>query len=216
MSSSERGQRFTIGARVDATDGRCGHLTRVIIDPVAESLTHLVVEPGHHEERARLVPVDLVGVVERDLIELNCTRERFGELDAADDIQFLPADTVALGYGDAAAVWPYFGPGMPLRRPDRHRDEPMFLDRVPLGEVEIRRGDPVHAKDGWIGLVHGLVVDPSDHHVTHVLLQEGHLWGRKQVAIPIGAAGRVGEEVRVDLTKNEIEALPPVELTSRR
>jgi hypothetical protein len=30
-------------------------------------------------------------------------------------------------------------------------------------------------------------------HVTHVLLQEGHLWGRKEVAIPITAvAGTSG------------------------
>jgi uncharacterized protein YrrD len=215
MSSSDKGQRFTIGARVDAADGRCGHLTRVIIDPVAESLTHLVVEPGHHEERARLVPVDLVDSVEGDLIRLNCTKQQFDGLDAADDIQFLPADTVNLGYGDGASAWPYYGLAMPLHRPGTPGDEPMFLDRVPLGEVEMRRGDPVHAKDGWIGTAEGLVIDPSDHHVTHVLLQEGHLWGRKQVAIPIGSAGRVGDEIRVDLTKEEIEALPPMPVGSR-
>ena len=56
------------------------------------------------------------------------------------------------------------------------------------------------------------MIDPADHHVTHVLLQEGHLWGRKQVAIPIGVANRVAYEVRVDLTKDEIEALPPASL----
>jgi hypothetical protein len=43
-----------------------------------------------------------------------------------------------------------------------------------------------------------------------VILQEGHLWGSKHVAIPIGAANRVENEIRVDLTKKEIEALPPV------
>jgi sporulation protein YlmC with PRC-barrel domain len=216
MSSSDKGQRFAIGARVDATDGRCGHLTRVIIDPVAESLTHLVVEPGHRDERARLVPVDLIRAVEGDLIRLNCTRQGFGALDAAEDVQFLPADTVNLGYGDSASNWPYYGLGMPLHRPGTPGNTPMFIDRVPLGEVEVRRGDPVHASDGWIGTVEGLVIDPSDHHVTHVLLQEGHLWGRKQVAIPIGTAGRVADEIRVDLSQDEIEALPPVQLSSRR
>ena len=85
----------------------------------------------------------------------------------------------------------------------------MYSDYVPPGKVEISRDDPVHAKDGWIGAVHDLVIDPADHRLTHVILQEGHLWGRKQVAIPIGAANRVGNEIRVDLTKDEIEALPP-------
>jgi uncharacterized protein YrrD len=208
MSSSSEGQEFKIGAHVDATDGRCGHLDRVVFDPVADVLTHLVVQPGHHDERARLVPVDLVASVEADLIRLNCTKERFEQLDYAEDIQFLPADTTAHGYGSSAAAWPYYGLGLPL---GHHRD-PMFIDRVPLGDVEIRRGDPVHARDGLIGAVQGLVIDPADHHVTHVILQEGHLWGRKQVAIPIGAAQRTDEEIQVDLTKDEIEALPPVDL----
>jgi hypothetical protein len=92
----------------------------------------------------------------------------------------------------------------------------MFSDRVPVGDVEIRRGDPVHAKDGWTGAVQGLVIDPADHHVTHVILQEGHVWARKQVAIPIGVANRVAGELRVDLSKDEIEALPPVSLRSHK
>ena len=211
MSSSREGQRFKIGAHVDATDGRCGRLTRVIFDPVADALTHLVVEPGHHEELARLVPIDLVAHIEGDRVRLHCTREQFEQLDEAEDLQFLPADPDATGYGNHASNWPYYGLGTPLG----HHHEAMFIDRVPLGEVQIRRGDHVHARDGWIGAVQGLVVDPADHHVTHVILQEGHVWGRKQVAIPIGAADRGVGELRVDLTKDEIEALPPVSLRSR-
>ena len=34
-------------------------------------------------------------------------------------------------------------------------------DRVPVGEVEVRPGEHVHAKDATIGRVQGLVVDPS-------------------------------------------------------
>jgi hypothetical protein len=211
MSSSGEGERFKIGAQVDATDGRCGQLTRVIFDPVADALTHLVVEPGHHEELARLVAVDLVVRVDDDVIRLNCTKKQFERLDDAEDLQFLPADATATGYGSHASAWPYYGLGMPL---GHHRD-PMLIDRVPLGEVQVRRGDSVHARDGWIGAVQGLVIDPANHHVTHVILQEGHVWGRKQVAIPIGAANRAGGEIRVDLTKEEIEALPPVSLRSR-
>jgi uncharacterized protein YrrD len=197
--TSSGGESFTIGAHVDATDGRCGHLARLIVDPTAESLTHLVVEPGNHEERAQMVPVDLVASVGDDLIRLNCTKEEFEQLDPAEDIQFLIGGTPT-----------YFAIDMPLG----HGAEPMFIDRVPLGEVTVRRGDPVHASDGEIGAVRGLVIDPVGHEVTHVILKEGHLWGRKQVAIPIGSASRVDDEIRVDLTKGEIEALPPVGLSS--
>ena len=84
-------------------------------------------------------------------------------------------------------------------------------DRVPLGEVEVRRGDPVEATDGRIGHIQGLVVDPGDHQVTHVLLQEGHLWGRKDVAIPIKAVSRVGDTIRLNISKHEVQDLPPVD-----
>jgi sporulation protein YlmC with PRC-barrel domain len=84
---------------------------------------------------------------------------------------------------------------------------------LPPGEVGIRRGEAVHASDGEIGKVEGLVVDTAQGHVTHVLLQEGHIWGRKRVAIPIGSVQKIDQAITVQLTKGEIEALPAVGIT---
>jgi hypothetical protein len=47
--------------------------------------------------------------------------------------------------------------------------------------------------------------------VTHVLLQEGHFWGHKEVAIPVTAVTGVDLGVRVNLTKEQVGELPPVE-----
>jgi sporulation protein YlmC with PRC-barrel domain len=76
----------------------------------------------------------------------------------------------------------------------------------------VQRGDRVHATDGEIGRVQGLVIDPGSHHVTHVLLQEGHLWGSKEVAIPIGAVTDVEAGIRLNITKQQVEDLPPVDI----
>ncbi len=206
MSSSDAHETFKIGAHVDASDGRCGDLARLIFNPTTNVLTHLIVEPGHRDEQARVVPFDLVASASEDVIQLSCTKERYDQLDSAEDVQMLRDTTGA--YGGFSTTSMYFGVGRPLG----HHPQPMYSDSVPLGEIEIRQGDPVHAKDGPIGEVQALVIDPADHHVTHVLLKEGHVWARKQVAIPIGVANRVDYEVRVDLTKDEIEALPPASL----
>jgi len=56
------------------------------------------------------------------------------------------------------------------------------------------------------------VIDPSDHLVTHVLLQEGHLWGRQEVAIPISAISDFGTDIRLSITKSEVQELPSVDL----
>ncbi len=216
-------ERLRIGAEVLASDGTCGEVVGVIVNPVAQVLTHLVVAPKHDPERGRLVPIELVRG-DGEPIHLRCTTAEFNRLDDAEDTRMVPASRDMWGYrSDQVYSWPFYGLGLgawtgaemggfgDARRTTRQQ---VAAERVPLGEVEVRRGDQVHATDGWIGSVQGLVIDPSDHHVTHVLLQEGHLWGRKQVAIPIGATTRVGEEIRVKLTKQQVEDLPPVELSS--
>ena len=87
------------------------------------------------------------------------------------------------------------------------------FDRVPLGDVEVRRGDRVHATDGEIGKVQGLVIDLADHQVSHVLLDEGHLWGHKRVAVPIAAVASAESGISVNLTKEQVGALPPIGLS---
>ncbi len=101
---------------------------------------------------------------------------------------------------------PYYGLG------PGNSSLPVKYDRVPLGEVTIRRGDPVHATDGDIGKVQGLVMDPVDRHVTHILLQEGHIWDREEVAIPISAVIAMESGIRLSLTKEQVKDLPSVDV----
>jgi sporulation protein YlmC with PRC-barrel domain len=194
--------QFTIGAEASCADGVCGEVSRVVIDPVARAVTHLVIEPRHHQGLGRLVPLDLVDASAGE-IRLRCTAAEFAELDPAEETQFVPGSSGYAAYGpDEVVSWPYYG----LVGPDMSAGmDPGLVnvsltvtyDMIPLGEVAVRRGEPVHATDGDIGRVHGLVIDPRNHHVTHVLLQEGHLWGRKEVAIPIGAVTGVDDGIRL-------------------
>ena len=85
-------------------------------------------------------------------------------------------------------------------------------DVVPQGETQVSLGDRVHAVDGEIGRVQGFLAGPGDDRVTHVLLQEGHLWGRKEVAIPISAVTEIQDGVRLNITKQQVESLPPVDI----
>jgi sporulation protein YlmC with PRC-barrel domain len=210
--------QYTIGAEVSCSDGGCGNLSRVVIDPVARTLTHLVVEPKHQQASGRLVPIDLVDATAEE-IRLRCSREEFDGLEHAEESHFLPEAGEDMGYGAGQAfAWPYYGLGGGMGAMGMGGMEmatPILIvdDRVPAGEVEVRRGQHVHATDGDIGRVRGLVIHPSDHHVTHVLLEQGHLWGKRQITIPIGAVKDVGADgVQVNLTRDEVRDLPPVDL----
>jgi len=209
---------FTIGSEVLCSDGSCGELARVVVDPVARSLTHLVVEPKHGGQD-RLVPVDLVDSAGEE-IRVRCSTAEFGELENAEETQFLPGASGKWDYRqDQMLSWPYYGlgmggmgtGGMGMGMGMGAVAHTITRDRVPAGDIEVRRGEHVHASDGDIGRVQGLVVDRADHHVSHVLLEEGHLWGKKEVAIPISAVTGVADGVRLSLTKDEVGALPSVE-----
>jgi sporulation protein YlmC with PRC-barrel domain len=206
---------FDIGSEVDCTDGACGVLKRVVVNPVAGAITHLAVEPKHGRAAGHLVPIEYVTSTGKR-IELDCTRAQLAEFDEAEESAFLAVGNV-MGYGRGDVfLLPYFslrtgGLSLPFGGGTMH-SELETNDRVPVGEVEVRRGDPVHATDGDIGKVEGLVVDPADHHVTHFLLQEGHLWGEKRVAIPIAAVEHFGDIIRLKLTQAEVRDLPAVDV----
>jgi sporulation protein YlmC with PRC-barrel domain len=204
---------FTIGSPAACSDGPCGTVTKVVVDPVAKDLTHLVVEPTHRSGLARLVPLDQVSSG-ADGVELRCTLAEFDALPHAEENDFLPGGS---GYEDYEAheayYWPYFGIEGGPDPLVANASAIVTHDTLPPGEVGVRRGDRVHASDGEIGKVEGLVVDIRQGHVTHVLLQEGHLWDRKDVAIPVGSIERMTDGIAVGMTKKEIGDLPAVDLS---
>ncbi len=183
------------------------------------------------------MPIDLVESTAAE-IRLKCSRSEFHALEEAEETHFLQGAPGQWGYGQGQMLsLPYFALGMGMRGMGGMGMGGMGMgglgmggmgmrmgsgigmgpqatteDRVPEGDVEVRRGEPVHATDGAIGRIQGFVIDPTDHQLTHVLLDEGHLWGKKRVAIPISAVKDVDDGVRLTLTKAEVGDLPPVEL----
>ena len=213
---------FTIGTEVSCSDGACGELSRVVVDPVARAVTHLVVEPKHDPGFGRLVPLDLVDATAAG-IRLRCALAEFDKLGPAEETKFIPGGTGSVDYAEGEVLsWPYYGLGMGaglvapaggLGVDMADIGQTVIYDKIPLGEVSVSRDQPVHATDGNIGRVQGLIIDPRDHHVTHVLLQEGHLWGRKEVAIPISAVSRVDNDgIQLSMAKAGVQDLPPVDI----
>jgi sporulation protein YlmC with PRC-barrel domain len=191
---------FTVGSKASCTNGWCGEVSRVIFDPGTRKVTHLVIGPRHQPENMRLVPVDLVDSTSGE-VKLRCTLAEVDDLDVAEERDLVEsADSGGLGpLGTQAPT------GIP------HRVKTTTQHAVPLGETEVERGEHVHAVDGEIGQVEGFLVDPDSKQVTHVLLKEGHLWGRKEVAIPVSAITGIDDGVRLNITKKQVEDLPPAD-----
>jgi hypothetical protein len=239
---------FTIGSEVVCSDGVCGEIRRVVVDPVARALTHLVVEPRSQHGTGRLVPIDLAEATGTE-VRLRCTLAEFHALEEAEETHFidgggqmdyeqgqalsLPLFTLGAGTGGLGGMgmgglgmgglgmgglgMGMGGLGMRGMGSMGYMAPPTTTeDRVPDGDVEVRRGEHVHATDGEIGRIHGFVIDPADHGLTHIILDEGHLWGKKTVAIPISAIRDINDGVRLSITKEEVGNLPSVDLNDHQ
>jgi hypothetical protein len=204
--------QFEMRANASCTDGPCGQVRFVVVDPVAKEVTHLVIEARHREGLGRLVPLGLIDVTGNDVL-LHCDLAAFEGLEMAEEIQFMPESVGYATYEPKDTLTlPYYGLGLMAATARDNAAQSVTHDRLPLGEVAIHRGDRVHATDGEIGLVQGLVIERRTHHVTHVLLQEGHLWGRKEVALPIGSVTGLSDGIQLNIGKSEVRELPAIDV----
>lgn len=213
--------RLELGGPVHCTDGVFGELADIVIDPIRRRVTHIVVEPHHHHGLARLVPIELArGREDSDQgVSLHCTVEQVRRLDPVQEFAFLRLGEFPVndpdwdvGVHDMLALPHYDLSGLaPAPLDDDTCASLSTYDRIPKGEVEIRRLSVVTSADGHhLGRVEGFVLD-SDGRIAHLVLERGHLWGRHDVTIPIGAVARVKTDaVTLSLSKDAVRALAPV------
>jgi sporulation protein YlmC with PRC-barrel domain len=200
-----------IGSETEGSDGFRSEVRGVVVDPSSHVITHLVVEPAGRTGLGRLVPMDIVDI-NAGKIRLGCTEKEFRNLPPADETlaEFVP------GHDEPVQVippgWRGAG-GLPVTEGDTflHAGATPTVDIVPPGEVEEHGGDRVHATDGEIGQLRGFRIDPGSRKITHVLLREGHLWGRKEVAIPFDSVAGLDDGIRLRISKHQVEDLPPAD-----
>jgi sporulation protein YlmC with PRC-barrel domain len=219
--------RLDLGSPVRCTDDAFGELADVVIDPQTRRVTHLVVQPHHRNEQARLVPIERAqaGETSDATISLDCTVAQMNEFELVRESAYLRLGEVPVedpdwdvGIEEPLALPPPTGMGaFDTGSMDIDPHVMLSYDRIPMGEVEIRRASSVTSADGHhLGHVDGFVLD-SEQQIAHLVLEHGHLWGRREVVIPVSAVARVDtDEVVLTLSKDEVGALPSARVHRRR
>jgi sporulation protein YlmC with PRC-barrel domain len=183
----------------------CGRSTFLVINPVNEQVTHLVVSERAFPNIERLVPVNNILASTPNSIQLRCSQADLSGMEAFEETDFIGAGQLisALPYDTPFQVWPYgMYDAMPI---------PLEHEHIPAGEIAIHRGTPVEATDGQVGKVDEFLVDPENDTITHLVLREGHLWGKKDVTIPVSEIEKIMEgAVYLKLDKKSLEKLPTI------
>jgi len=194
---------IAINAKVECTDGTCGRSTYVILNPVNHRVTHFVVQDKHLPDNpTRLVPVDNVASATREQIKLSCTKADVAQMAPFVVSNFVRESAPGQAYASGQSYTSQYVID------DTAYDEVREL-KIPAGELALHSGMRVEATDGKLGKLDELVLDPQSGEVTNLLLREGHLWGKKEVAIPVSAIDFVdADTVYLRLDEASVKALP--------
>jgi sporulation protein YlmC with PRC-barrel domain len=185
----------------------CGRSKYLVVNPVKDRITHLVVAEKDYPHIERLVPVDQIIESKPDEINLRCTQNKLFQMESFVETDFIGGDRLepTLPYNATYQFWPY----------TMYEATPMPIERekIPAGEILIRRGTMVEATDGSVGRVDEFLVDPRNDSISHLVLREGHLWGEKDVTIPISEVEMItGDTVKLKLSKKEVGQLPSIQV----
>ena len=194
-----------INVDVECSEGNCGKSTVIIVDPRTDEVTHVVVKEKQFPNVEHLVLVNLIESTTPNLIKLSCSKQELSKMDEFIEHKFIRTEKPYDRYTDNRfMLWPYYYP-----------IESQYVDlqkeRIPPGELAIHRGAQVMAVDGRVGSVDEFLTDPQSGHITHLILREGHLWGKRDVTIPVSQLDHISNDtVYLKLDKSSVEALPDV------
>ena len=203
---------ISINAKVYCQDTLCGHTQAIILDPDSEVITHVVVKENKTPHTQRLVPFDMIDASLANNVHLNCDETTFRGLLPFVETEYVQASVPEYLYlqdYDNAYLKPIVVPEKVIT-PRKH-----YL--IPGDELAIDKGTSVYSADGLIvGKVDEFLVDEEDGHITHLIMREGHLWGQKDVVIPVEEIDKVRESrLRLKLSKEKIGELPAVPATAK-
>jgi sporulation protein YlmC with PRC-barrel domain len=187
-----------IDAEVRCADGPCGQTTHIVMNAATEAVTHVVVKEANTPHAKRLVSLNLVMETTPQMIRLRCTTDELAKSDP-----FVATETIQD---------PRYASGVyTMPEAVSMTDETVEHESLPQNELAVRRGARVEASDGHVGRVDEFLVDPISQHITHLVLREGHLWGQKDVTIPVSQIDLIAEDVvYLKLDKRQVGALPTI------
>ena len=190
-----------LNAHVECLDGRIGRLENIILNPKTEKVTYLVVRGNDLQNTERLVPERLVKEASHDTVFLSISKEKFEGMKNFIQEEYIPSNITL--YMAEQAGW---NMGTPASVFVEH-------EAVPAGGLIVHKGAKVFATDGHAGKVDDFLVEKKTGRITHLILLEGHLWGKKDISVPVNQIDRYEDgNIYLKIDKNGVEALPVIDM----
>jgi hypothetical protein len=197
----ERQMDLTLGVEVYCADDLFGQLTHLVLNPKLQWVTHLVVKDKSQKQTERVLSVKYIEEAATKAVHLNCAIESASIFQPFEVIRYKQVP----GEGsDASIFWSI----------DRQAEHHFPTDQIytlvktrsiPLSEVVVNQNTRVEAIDGAVGRLRGFQVNSFGWEITHLIFHRGHLWGQKEIEIPVSEVQSIAENtVRLKLNRKTI------------
>jgi uncharacterized protein YrrD len=202
---------LNIGADVTCTEGRCGKLIRVVIDPRTQRVTDLIVEKGFLQKVDRVIPVTAVEEATGESIRLNVDADAFKDFQEYDETSVrLPVggyrgnryrtNEVVYLMGRYRSVF-VEEPIVPTVEHKVHEGVPTELD-------VIGSGTPVRNMLGDLGEVDHLLINADTNRITHLVVKTKGLFSDYPV-VPISDVSGIDEAgIFIKVSEEELREYP--------
>jgi uncharacterized protein YrrD len=204
---------ISIKAAVQCTDGPGGHVERLLVDPGARKITHIVVRESGMRGNEWMVPVGDIVSSTRETVTLKLTQKQLSYAQPFNEKAFRPLVDDTSNPGLSWTAQPYSeeigSSAFQIYGASAVEPGKTVQSSIPEGEVTLKLGNKVEATDGGAGKVDELMFDAQTGVITHLVMQEGHLWGKRHVAVPVEQIDHIDKgTVHLKLSKAQIDALP--------
>lgn len=209
MASKTRNRmEIQADAEVYGPDGLLGSIEYLLVNPANDTVTDLVVKTTANPKSEQIVPIRYLVPSDESRVRISLDRDRLHRLDRFVDTDYLVVDFPDEYTSGPVLLHPYL-------IPDR-RLVTVKTKHIPPGELPVHPTPTVRATDGKIGRVDEFLIEPDSGHITHLVLREGHLWGKRDVMVPVSAIRSIEDDlVQLSLSKDAVEALPPIATRAR-
>ncbi|MFW6042247.1 MAG: BON domain-containing protein [Chloroflexota bacterium] len=194
-----------LGATVYGGEDKCGRLVKVVVDPEAKRVTHIVVEDGFLRKQAHVVPASNIVRSSPDRLDLAIGRSEIEGLQKYREVNVHQQSPSAGGGGvpmQAGAV------GTPAVTTPGARGRETVHEGVSPRLVVLDRDTPVNSVDGTFGSLQHLLVDQDSGAITRIVARRGTI----RQSLPIIGAGLIEEiteeRVFVIALKDDLEVMP--------
>jgi uncharacterized protein YrrD len=199
-----------------------GRISRFILDPATNEVTHIVVQKGWLLTEDKVVPFEMVESATEDKVVLNETRDNFNELPPFEETHFVRLSDEAVhptGYANDRTV-----PGYYWYPPHGYIGYPAYglgygawppmetTQNIPEGTVPLKEGTDVISSDGeHVGDIERLLVESDSNRATHFLITQGVLFKDRKLVPSQWVKSIEDDKVHLSVSSKFLENLPPYE-----